>query len=78
MFIKLFQVAKDLIFSVVASNKISSMNGVTNLHGMNKKHKEANYCAFDDSTKLKGTKDCILIYAIYLSGLKLLHSLCVR
>ena len=54
------------------------MNGITNLHGMNKKHKEANYCAFDDSRKLKGTKDCILIYAIYLSGLKLLHSLCVR
>ena len=24
------------------------MNGITNLHGMNKKHEETNYCAFDD------------------------------
>ena len=52
------------------------MNGITNLHGMNKKHEETNYCAFDDNGKLKATKDCIFIYA--KSGLKLLHSLYVR
>ena len=34
-----------------------------NLHGMNKKHEETNYCAFDENRKLKGTKDCIFIYA---------------
>ena len=39
------------------------MNGITNLHGMNKKHEETNYCAFDDDGKLKATKDCIFIYA---------------
>ena len=32
------------------------MNGITNLHGMNKKHEETNYCAFDDNGKLKATK----------------------
>ena len=52
------------------------MNGITNLHGMNKKHEETNYCVFDDNRKLKVTKDCIFIYA--KSGLKLLHSLYVR
>ena len=36
------------------------MNGITNLRGMNKKHEETNYYAFDDKRKLKGTKDCIL------------------
>ena len=36
------------------------MNGITNLRGMNKKHEERNYCAFDDNSKLKGKKDCIL------------------
>ena len=36
---------------------------------MNKKHEETNYYAFDDNRKLKGTKDCIFIYA--KSGLKL-------
>ena len=34
-----------------------------NLHGMNKKYEETNYCAFDKNRKLKGTKDCIFIYA---------------
>ena len=34
-----------------------------NLHDMNKKHKETSYCAFDENRKLKGTKDCIFIYA---------------
>ena len=52
------------------------MNGITNLHGMNKKHEETNYCAFDYNGKLKATKDCIFIDA--KSGLKLLHSLYVR
>ena len=52
------------------------MNGITNLHGMNKKHEETNYCAFDDYRKLKGIKDCIFIYA--KRSLKLLHSLYVR
>ena len=47
--------------SVVSSYKISSMNGITNLHGMNKKHEETNYCVFDDNRKLKVTKDCIFI-----------------
>ena len=52
------------------------MNGITNLRGMNKKHEETNYSAFDDNRKLKGTKDCIFIYR--KSGLKLFHSLYVR
>ena len=39
------------------------MNEIINLHGMNKKHDETNYCAFDENRKLKGTKDCIFIYA---------------
>ena len=49
-----------LVFSVATSHKISDMNGITNLRGMNKKHEETNYCAFDDKRELKGTKDCIL------------------
>ena len=52
------------------------MNGITNLHGMNKKHEETNYCIFDNNRKLKATKDCIFIHA--KSGLKLLHSLFLR
>ena len=36
------------------------MNGITNSYGMNKEHKETNYCAFDDNRKLKGIKYCIL------------------
>ena len=39
------------------------MNEIMNLHGMNKKHEETNYCAFDKNRKLKDTKDCIFIYA---------------
>ena len=35
------------------------MNGITNLHGMNKKHEERNYCVFDDNRKLKATKVAI-------------------
>ena len=52
------------------------MNGITNLHGMNKKHEETNYCAFDDNRKLKATKGCNFIYAE--SDLKLFHSLFLR
>ena len=40
-----------------------------NLHDMNKKHEETNYCAFDDNWKLKATKDCIQFY-FYLRRLK--------
>ena len=39
------------------------MNEIMNLHGMNKKNEETNYCAFHENRKLKGTKDCIFIYA---------------
>ena len=39
------------------------MNDIMNFHDMNKKHEETNYCAFDENRKLKGTKDCIFIYA---------------
>ena len=35
------------------------MNGITNLHGMNNKREETNYCAIDDNRKLKGTKDYV-------------------
>ena len=49
---------------------------ISNLHGMNKRHEETNYCVFDDNRKLKATKDCIFIHA--KSGLKLLHSLLLR
>ena len=49
---------------------------ISNLHGMNKRHEEINYCVFDDNRKLKATKDCIFIHA--KSGLKLLHSLLLR
>ena len=49
------------------------MNGTTRLHGMNKRHEETNYCAFDDNRKLKATKGRNFIYA--KSDLKLLHSL---
>ena len=52
------------------------MNGITSLHGMNKRHEETNYCAFDDNRKLKATKGCNFIYA--KSDLKLLHSLFLR
>ena len=52
------------------------MNGITSLHGMNKRREETNYCAFDDNRKLKATKDCNFIYA--KSDLKLLHSLFLR
>ena len=45
------------------------MNGITNLHGINKKHEETNYCAFDDNWKLKATKGCIQFY-FYLRRLK--------
>ena len=38
------------------------MNGIMNLHGMNKKHEETNYFAFDENRKLKATKDCSFIY----------------
>ena len=48
------------------------MNGITNLHGMNKKYEETNYCVFDYNRKLKVTKDCIFIHA--KSGLKLTFS----
>ena len=34
------------------------MKGITSLHGMNKRHEETNYCAFDDNRKLKATKGC--------------------
>ena len=39
------------------------MNGITNLHGMNKRREETNYCAFNDNRKLKATKGCNFIYA---------------
>ena len=45
------------------------MNGIMNLHGINNKHEETNYCAFDDNWKLKATKDCIQFY-FYLRRLK--------
>ena len=35
------------------------MNGITSLHGMNKRHQETNYCAFDDNRKLRATKVAI-------------------
>ena len=35
------------------------MNGIMSLHGMNKRHQETNYCAFDDNRKLRATKVAI-------------------
>ena len=35
------------------------MNGITSLHGMNKRREETNYCAFDDNRKLRATKVAI-------------------
>ena len=52
------------------------MNGITSLHGMNKRHEETDYCAFADNRKLKATKGCNFIYP--KSDLKLLHSLFLR
>ena len=52
------------------------MNGITSLHGMNKRREETNYCAFNDNRKLKATKGCNFIYA--KSDLKLLHFLFLR
>ena len=52
------------------------MNGITSLHGMNKRCEETNYCAFDDDRKLKATKGYNFIYA--KSDLKLLYSLFLR
>ena len=48
------------------------MNGITSLHGINKRHQETNYCAFDDNRKLRATKVSISFM------LKLLHSLFLR
>ena len=35
------------------------MKGIKSLHGMNKRHEETNYCAFNDNRKLKATKGCM-------------------